>query len=97
MTDQEMEPIKYFPLIPAYSFGAEKGLGAEFDKIKNMEIEWDRSYTTLVKRGYLIDLFEKRGVLGEFKRRVIGRLATRLGVKACSGGFSASNDSMTIG
>ncbi len=67
MTEQEIEKTQYFPLKLAYPFGADKGMGAEVDKIKNMEIEWDRTYTTSVKRGYLIELFEKRGVLDEFK------------------------------
>jgi hypothetical protein len=68
MADQEMGP-NHFPVMLAYGFGAEKGMKAEVDEIRHMEIEWDRSQTTSVKRGYLIDLFEKRGILDEFKTR----------------------------
>ncbi len=32
-----------------------------------MDIEWDRSYTSSLRKGYIVDLFEKRGVLEEFK------------------------------
>jgi hypothetical protein len=56
-------------LMAAYAFGTEHGLQREVDEIRNMVIEWDRSYTSSLRRGYIIDLFEKRGVYGEFKER----------------------------
>jgi len=32
-----------------------------------MEIEWDRSYTSSLRRGYIVDLFQKTGIFQEFK------------------------------
>jgi len=55
------------PLTSAYAFGAQHGLQAEVDEIKNMEIGWNLSYTSTVRRGYIVDLFDKRGLLEEFK------------------------------
>ena len=52
----------------AYGFGAEHGLQQEVDEIRDMVIEWDRSYTSLLRRGYIVDLFEKRGIFEEFKK-----------------------------
>jgi hypothetical protein len=54
-------------LIAAYAFGTERGLQREVDEIRNMVIEWDRSYTSSLRRGYIVDLFEKRGVYEAFK------------------------------
>jgi Endonuclease NucS C-terminal domain len=51
----------------AYAFGAEHGLQNEVDEIRDMVIEWDRSYTSSLRRGYIVDLFEKRGVFELFK------------------------------
>jgi hypothetical protein len=31
--------------------------------IREMVIEWDSSYTTSLRKGYLVELFEKRGIL----------------------------------
>jgi hypothetical protein len=51
----------------AYAFGAQHGLQHEVEEIRNMVIEWDRSYTSSLRRGYIIELFEKHGVFEEFK------------------------------
>lgn len=56
-----------FPLTAAYPFGAAHGLDREVKEIKDMEIEWDRSYTSTVRRGYLVELFEQHGIFDEFK------------------------------
>lgn len=55
------------PLRSAYTFGADHGLQTEVNDIKNMEIGWNLSYTSNVRRGFIVDLFEKRGLLQEFK------------------------------
>src|SRR5713226_4281866 len=57
------------PLKTAYAFGSEHSLQAEVDEIKDMEIGWNLSYTSTVRRGYIVDLFEKRGLLEEFKAK----------------------------
>ncbi len=51
----------------AYAFGAEHGLQTEVDEIRNMEIGWNLPETSGVRRGYIVNLFEKRGLLEEFK------------------------------
>ena len=51
----------------AYTLGAEHGLQNEVDEIRNMVIEWDRPYSSSLRRGYIVALFEKRGVFDEFK------------------------------
>jgi hypothetical protein len=58
-----------FTIKSAYAFGSERGLQAEVDEIRDMEIGWNLSYTSTVRRGYVVDLFEKRGLLEEFKAK----------------------------
>lgn len=65
--DDEARPI--LPVKEAYKFAAEHGLGEEMDKIRLMEVEWDSSYTTTVRRGYIVDLFTKRGLFETFKKQ----------------------------
>jgi hypothetical protein len=61
------EQTNILPLTAAYPFGASKGLEGEVNKIKNMIIEWDLSYTSSLRRGYIVDLFVKHGIFDEFK------------------------------
>jgi hypothetical protein len=63
-------PPHTLSLPAAYEFAAEKGLGTAATEIRNMEIEWDSTYTSTVRRGYIVDLFEANGVFDEFKRRL---------------------------
>lgn len=51
----------------AYTFGIERGLEKDITAIRDMVIEWDLSYTSSLRRGYIIDLFEKHNVFEEFK------------------------------
>jgi hypothetical protein len=51
----------------AYAFGIAKGLQREVSEIRDMVIEWDSSYTSSLRRGYIVELFEKHGLLNEFK------------------------------
>lgn len=55
------------PLREAYQFGIEKGFSDEISDIRNMDIEWDLSYTSSLRRGYIIDLFQARRIWDEFK------------------------------
>jgi Endonuclease NucS len=55
------------PLRAAYAFGTEHGLNHEVDEIRNMDIKWDRSYTSSLRKGLIVSLFEKRGIFEEFK------------------------------
>src|ERR1044071_5119837 len=52
----------------AYEYGASHGLQRDVNEIRDMVIEWDLSYTSTLRRGYIIDLFEKRGLLEQFNR-----------------------------
>src|SRR5438105_1696944 len=56
-----------FSIKPAYAFGASHGLEKEVNDIRNMDIEWDSSYTTSLRKGYLVQLFDKHGIFDEFK------------------------------
>jgi hypothetical protein len=53
----------------AYDFGTEKGLDREVNDIRHMVIEWDSSYDSSLRRGYIVELFEKHGVFEEFKTK----------------------------
>lgn len=57
---------KAMPLMQAYQFGNEHGLEAEIDQIREMEIEWDLSYTSSLRRGYIVDLFQRLGLMSVF-------------------------------
>lgn len=58
--------IKNIPLREAYTFSIEKGLSEEVADIKSMEIEWDRSYTSSVRKGFMIRLIRDKNLLDEF-------------------------------
>jgi hypothetical protein len=51
----------------AYAFGTAHGLEREVNEIRDMVIEWDSSYTSSLRRGYIVELFEKHGLFGQFK------------------------------
>jgi hypothetical protein len=52
----------------AYAFGAAHGLESEVNDIREMVIEWDSSYTSSLRRGYIVALFEKHGLFETFKK-----------------------------
>jgi hypothetical protein len=61
------EEQKVLPLKDAYRFGAASGLEREMAEIKDMEIEWDLSYTSSLRRGYVVDLFSRKQLFDAFK------------------------------
>ncbi len=61
--------MKTMPLKEAYRFGAEHGLEREVAAIRDMEIEWDLSYTSSLRRGYVADLFTKKDLFDAFKQQ----------------------------
>ena len=52
----------------AYAFGAQHGLEREVTDIRDMIIEWDSSYTSSLRRGYIVSLFEEQGLFDTFKK-----------------------------
>lgn len=51
----------------AYSFAKLHGLGETAAAIRNTEIrDWDRPYKTSVRRGFIIELFQSKGLLETF-------------------------------
>jgi hypothetical protein len=61
------EQKRQFSIRDAYAFAATHGLENEANGIRDMVIEWDSSYTTSLRKGYLVELFEQRGIFEEFK------------------------------
>lgn len=64
MNDEQTTALS---LRAAYAFGVAKGLEREVNGIRDMAIEWDSSYTSSLRRGYIVELFEKHGLFDEFK------------------------------
>lgn len=57
---------KVLPLNSAYPFAEDKKLQKEVDEIRNMEVEWDLSYNSTVRRGHIVELFKRKGILPDF-------------------------------
>jgi hypothetical protein len=55
------------PLRAAYTFGVENGLEKEIEAIKDIEIDWDLPYTSSLRKGYLVELFENQSIFEKFK------------------------------
>jgi len=62
------EQAQTLSLKAAYAFGAARGLEREVNDIRDMVIEWDSSYTSSLRRGYIVELFENHGIFEDFKR-----------------------------
>lgn len=60
------ENNKSMSLREAYAFAISKGLNEEVAEIKDMEIEWDRSFTSSVRRGFMVRLFQEKDLIEEF-------------------------------
>ena len=78
-----LEPKPVMPLNAAYVFGPVHGLKSETKAIKDMEIEWDSSYTSTVRRGYFVELFTKHKLLETFKKEHWPFGKTEKGEKHC--------------
>ena len=61
------EEKKVLSLKDAYIFGAEHALEKDMADIRGMEIEWDLSYTSSLRRGFVVDLFTKKQLFDKFK------------------------------
>ena len=62
------ERRKTLAIKEAYRFGVENSLEQEMAQIRDMGIKWKLSYTTSLRRGYVIDLFTKRQIFDIFKK-----------------------------
>ncbi len=60
------EDQKTISLREAYAFAISKGLSEKVAEIKEMEIEWDRSYTSSVRRGFIVRLLQEHNIFDEF-------------------------------
>lgn len=69
------------PLRDAYRYGSEHSLGQEVGKIRDMDIEWDLSYTSSLRRGYIVELFQAKGLFDDFKNTCWSNGNTRNGGK----------------
>lgn len=61
-----MEQRKALPLRSAYPFGEANGLASEIAAIRDKEIEWELSFTSSLRRGYVVALFQQHGLLDKF-------------------------------
>ena len=100
------EQRKVLSLNEAYRFGIESGLEAEINEIRNMEIEWDKGYTSTLRRGFIVELFEQKGIFSRFKELYwlsgntpYGESLRRryLKIKAAYGDFLAGRSSDVVG
>lgn len=62
------EQTQALSLRAAYAFGAANGLGGEVEHIRQMKIAWDVSYTSSLRRGFVVFLFEQHGLFERFKQ-----------------------------
>jgi hypothetical protein len=57
------------PLKAAYAFGAANGLANDIAAIRDLEIEWESSYDSSLRRGYIVELFQRHSIFEEFKKQ----------------------------
>jgi len=71
MSLKDSSGTKRLPLRDAYRFGVGHGFATEIAKIREMKIDWNRSSSldSRLRRGYVIELFEEKGVFEIFKDR----------------------------
>lgn len=79
MTDIPSGTTKALPLEAAYPFGSQRGLQKEIDEIRSMEIEWDKQVASSLRRGYIVRLFQSKGIFEEFWRKYWPNHETRQG------------------
>jgi hypothetical protein len=65
MPDEQSQALS---LRAAYDFGDANGLEREVREIRDMDIEWDLSYSSSLRRGFVVTLFESKGLFESFKK-----------------------------
>jgi hypothetical protein len=63
----QINPLKELPLREAYQFGIEHGLQEDIATIKNMPLDWGPAYQSVIRRGFIADLFAQKGTFDLFK------------------------------
>ena len=64
------KPNTVFPLRQAYPFATARGLRTDVERIRNdLSFPPGFSRPSSVRRGHMIELFEKQGILEEFIRK----------------------------
>ena len=63
------EQTRTLSLKAAYAFGAAHGLKQEVNDIRDMVVEWDYPYISTLRRGYVVELFERNGLFDAFKAK----------------------------
>jgi hypothetical protein len=58
--------MKHLPLKQAYKFGAENGIRDEVEEIRRTRVRY-KSYTSSVRRGLIIEFFERHSLFDRFK------------------------------
>lgn len=57
---------KKISLRDAYEFAEQKGFSEEVKEIKKMDVRWNKNYTSTVRRGFIVRLFQNKKILNEF-------------------------------
>ena len=60
-----MKVSMHLPLEAAYAFGKTHGLEEQVERIRLKKLRW-KTRTSSVRRGYIIVLFQSKGVFDEF-------------------------------
>ena len=63
MAQEDRRP---FPISLAYVYCQQHDLQEQAAEIRNMDIEWDLSYTTTLRKGYMVRLLETNDLLNQF-------------------------------
>ncbi len=76
---EDTEGTRALPLKAAYPFGLEHGLQKEIDEIRNMDVRWAKKVKSSVRRGYIIRLFQSKGIFEDFQKKYWPHYSTRHG------------------
>ena len=64
---EERASWRHFPLRQAYQFGEEHHLKEGMSQIKEMDFGWDRPGGGRLRRGFVLELLEEKGLFQQFK------------------------------
>lgn len=64
---REEDQTRALSLRLAYRFAAEHGLQGDATEIRNMPVDWTLKTNSSVRRGFMVDLLQKHGLLNAFQ------------------------------